>query len=98
MISAQKTIRGLVKAVRTAIIAQRSPIGRMIMRRAQTVQPTLSSRLEREAVGLVSAVASWLASLNEKSTTCRQVVRTIAPSARAQTSSPLRAAPRARPA
>ncbi|GAA1425732.1 hypothetical protein GCM10009601_33260 [Streptomyces thermospinosisporus] len=91
-------MRGVATAVRTAIIAQRSPIGRTIMRRAHTVQPTLSSRSERAAVGLVLPVASWLASLKEKSTTCRQVWSTIAPRARAQTSSPPRAAPRARPA
>ncbi|CAM5612522.1 hypothetical protein SCANM63S_08507 [Streptomyces canarius] len=91
-------IRGVVTAVRTAIIAQRSPIGSTIIRRSQTVQPTLSSLSERAAVGLVLAVASWLASVKEKSTTCRQVWRIIAPRARAHTSSPPRAAPRARPA
>src|SRR5689334_25220353 len=72
-------------------------MGRTIIRRTQTVQPTLSSLSERAAVGLVLAVASWFASLKEKSTTCRQVCRIIAPSARAHTSSPPRAAPRARP-
>ncbi len=79
-------------------MAQRSPIGRMIIRRTQTVQPTLSSLSDRAAVGLVLAVASWLASLKEKSTTWRQVMRIIAPSARAHTSSPFLAAPSARPA
>jgi hypothetical protein len=49
-------------------------------------------------VGLVLASASWLASLKEKSTTWRTVIRTIAPRARAHTSSPPREAPRARPA
>ncbi|OEV18934.1 hypothetical protein AN221_18425 [Streptomyces nanshensis] len=91
-------MRGVVRAVSTAIMAQRSPIGSTIIRRAQTVQPTLSSLLERAAVGLVLATASWLASLNEKSTTWRQAWRTIAPSARVQTSSPPRTAPMARPA
>lgn len=91
-------MRGLVTAVSTAIIAQRSPMGRMIIRRTHTVQPTLSRRSESAAVGLVFAAASWLASLKAKSTTCRQVMRIIAPSARAQTSSSCRAAPSARPA
>ena len=91
-------MRGVVSAVSTAIIAQRSPIGSTIIRRTQTVQPTLSSLSERAAVGLVLAVASWFASLKEKSTTWRQVCSTIAPSASAHTSSPPRAAPRARPA
>ncbi len=69
------------------------------MRRAQTVQPTPSSLLERARLVLAAApVLSAFASLKEKSTTCRQVIRTMAPSARAQTSSPFRAAPRARPA
>jgi hypothetical protein len=90
-------------AVSTAIIAQRSPIGSTIIRRTQTVQPTLSSLTESAAVGVPvtdspTAVASWFASLKEKSMTCRQVWRTIAPSASAHTSSPPRAAPRARPA
>lgn len=96
--STQKVMRGVVAAVNTAISAQRSPMGRTIIRRAHTVQPTLSSRSDRAAVGLVLAVASWLDSLKEKSTTCRQVCRTMAPRARAHTSSPPRAAPRARPA
>lgn len=88
---------GVVSAVRTAIIAHRSPMGRTIIRRTQTVQPTLSSLSERAAVGLVLAVASWFASLKEKSTTCRQVWRIIAPRASAHTSSPPRAAPSASP-
>ena len=49
-------MRGVVTAVSTAIIAQRSPIGSTIIRRTQTVQPTLSSLSERAAVGLVLAV------------------------------------------
>lgn len=50
-------MRGVVRAVSTAIMAQRSPIGSTIMRRTQTVQPTLSSLSESAAVGLVLALA-----------------------------------------
>lgn len=88
----------MLTAVSTAISAQRSPIGSTIIRRTQTVQPTLSSLSDSAAVGLVFAVASWLASLKAKSTTWRPVCSTMAPSASAHTSSPPRAAPRARPA
>ncbi|CAM5620412.1 hypothetical protein SALBM217S_04807 [Streptomyces griseoloalbus] len=94
--STQKVSRGVVTAVRTAIRAQRSPIGRTIMRRTQTVQPTRSRRPDRAAAGPPAEPAR--PSAKEKSITCRQDWRIMAPSARAQTSSPSRAAPRARPA
>lgn len=51
-------MRGVVTAVSTAIMAHRSPMGSTIIRRSQTVQPTLSSLSESAAVGLVLDTAS----------------------------------------
>ncbi len=51
-------MRGVVQAVSRAIMAQRSPMGSTIIRRTHTVQPTLSSRSDSAAVGLVLPVAS----------------------------------------